>query len=372
MNTSKSNSYGKLLVFFLIAVILVFAFGFVADGWQSDTEPEPDSGDNDNNDNNTDKADENTDGQENESKEPEVYIPTYVNNLTGLEVTEEDSKKRHTCFVMSSSAALYGISSADLIAEIPIENGSTRLVAFMSDSSVLGKIGSIEPTRGYISNIAKNFGASLISYGNDDTKIYASADISASHFDLTKYTGYHYTEYTQFVYTNGDLINAGLSNSGIASASSAKPMLPYVFTDFGAEAVVGTDNAKTVIIPYADGAETELYYSAADGLYTFAKSGTVKHDMLNDKTVKFQNVFILFADTVTYETKDGSQMIMNTVGSGSGYYITGGTAINITWSATESGSVSFYDELGERLTVNRGSFYIGYVKSSLTDEVKLS
>ncbi len=373
MNTSKSNSYAKLLVFFLIVAILIFAFGFVADGWQSDTDPDTDNGNIDNNDDNkSDEADENTDGNRNETDKPQIYIPEYVNYLTGLEITEEISKKRHTSFVMDPTAAMYGISSADVVVELPIENGKTRLLVFTADISSLGKIGAIAPTRGYISNIAKCLGATIVSNGNDDTKVYTACDIGSSNFDLTRYTGYHYTEYTQFAYSNGDLINAGLSNASIGSSSSQKPILPYTFTEFGADDTLGDVSAKTVVLPAGQENETELHYSESDRLYTFVKGGSVKNDMLTDKTVKFKNAFILFADTVTYENKDGVQMIMNTIGNGEGYYITDGTAMSITWSISESGTMCFYDEGGTRLTVNRGISYIGFVKSSQSDHVKIS
>ncbi len=91
--------------------------------------------------------------------------------------------------------------------------------------------------------------------------------------------------------------------------------------------------------------------------------------MLNGKNVNFANCLVLFADSITYENFDGEQMVMNTLGQGTGYYFTSGTATGISWSADANGNMTILDESGEKLTVNRGNTYIGFVKSSKVQNV---
>ncbi len=371
MNTTKSGSYSKLIAFFLVAVILLCAFGFAVEGWQPDPTEKPNSGDAESNGDADKNKDENQNTTPEDDPKPEKpVIPEYTNSITGLEITAEQSGSKHLCFVYDSAAPLYGISSSDLLIEIPTEGDTTRFLSFVSDAKGLGKIGSIAPTRGYISNLAKNFSSILISHGNDDSVDYESLTLT-SHLDLTKYTGYHYTEYSLFNYTNGDLISAGLTNSNIGAPAS-KLSLPYRFNDFGAAPVLGQQSAKSVIIPFSDNCETEFYYSAADKSYTMSKNGSVKKDMLNDSTVKFNNIIVLFADTITYESENSSEMIMNTIGSGKGVYISEGMAQNITWTADPLGNITFYNELSEQLTINRGTSYIAFAKSSKIEELSVS
>ncbi|MBO5907296.1 MAG: DUF3048 C-terminal domain-containing protein [Clostridia bacterium] len=366
MNTKKNGNYGKLIAFFLVAVILVGTFGFAAEGWQSTSQNESDSG---KVDDDSDKADENKDD---ENKEPEIYIPEFVSSLSGLEVTESVSRQRPVGFVMDSSSPLYGISGAEVVVELPTENGQTRLVAFTTSTRELGKIGSLAPTRGYMSNIAKYFGAVLVSAGCDDTIEYESLDLSASHFDTTQNSGYHYTEYTHFVYTNGALIGAGLANTNIGTALNARQQLPFSFAEFGSDKILGSISARSVVLPFSQSSESELYYSEEDGKYSFSKGGVTKTDMLSDKYLAYDNVFVLFADTVTYESASGSEMIMNTTSSGTGYYISAGYATAIKWEANSLGNMTFFTESGEKLTVNRGRSYIGFLKSSLAASFKFS
>jgi hypothetical protein len=273
---------------------------------------------------------------------------------------------------MSSSSPLYGIGSAEIVAELPTENGETRLLCFTTETRDIGKIGSLAPTRKYISNIAKYLGAITVAVGSDDTVQYEGCDLGSSSFDLTAQSGYHYTEYTHFVYTNGALINAGISNSNIGTAINSKLSLPYIFSDFGSNKISGESSCNSVIIPYSNGNETEFYYSTSTGKYVYTKDGTARVDMLTDDALSFDNLFILFADTVTYESASSSQMVMNTVGGGVGYYVTGGTVMAIRYEASVSGELTFFTESGEKLTINRGTSYIGFVKSSLADEVKIS
>lgn len=370
MKTEMTGNYGRIIAFVLVAVILIGIFGFAAEGWQSS---DPNKSDNGNIDGESDETDENKDNTNNENSEPEgPYIPDYVNALTGLETTEQLARVRPICFVMNPSAPLYGISGADLTVELPTEDGQTRLLTFTSNVSTLGKIGSVAPTRGYISNIAKYFGAILVSAGSDDSVEYASQDMASSHFDLTAHSGYHYTEFTHFVYTNGDLVNAGVANTNIGTALNSRLSLPYIFTDFGENGVSCSLTARGIVLPFSQSSETALYFSDADGKYTLSKGGMPKTDMLSDSAVCYDNVFVLFADTVTYESAEGSELVMNTGTSGAGYYATGGTAMKISWEAQADGSLIFRNEQGEKLTVNRGSSYIGFIKSSLFDTVKFS
>jgi hypothetical protein len=94
--------------------------------------------------------------------------------------------------------------------------------------------------------------------------------------------------------------------------------------------------------------------------------------MLNDKKVGFKNIFILFTDTMTYEGTSSTEMVMNTIGSGTGYYLSNGVGQSLTWESDVSGSLSFYDETGSKLTINRGSSYLGFVKSAKAADVKIS
>lgn len=372
MKSIKIAGFYKLVAFALIAIMLVVAAQVAASGWQSPDTDKPDSGEVDDNNN---QADENTDGKDDENQganpneEPpveEIVVPKYYNYLTGLETTDEASRAAPICFVLNSSSPLYSISSADVLIEIPVENGETRLLAYVPSGDIIGKIGSVAATRPYISSAAKFFGGIAVYSGNDGgaSDFFPAFETHAKAIDLSQYTGYCYTENTLFLYTNSDLINAGLLNASLSTTMSETPTLPFNFTAPDGASVTLDKSATTVVLPYSPSNETELYYSKDTGLYTFCKSGSAKKDLLNAKNAEFTNAFILFANSKLHYTEVGTSFEMNTEGGGRGYYLSGGQYTEIIWSVDESGNMIFSDTNGTKLTVNRGKTYIGYFISS--------
>ena len=373
MKIFKNGNPIKLVAFFLIVVALTCMIAFAASGWQSN-EPDADSGNvGEGGDKlpSNDESDENTKGDDPNTNVPVVKpIPAYTHYLTGLEISEEDYYKKAIAVTISSDAPLYGISSAFLTVELPTEDGKTRFLLLTNKATSIGKLGSIAPTRRYISNIAKYFGAILLSYGSDDSFEYDGHDLKY-HLDLTQNSGYHYTEYTDYVYTNADLVNALLKNTGTATMSSGTPSAPYSFVGYYDNKTIGQETATNITISFSSGNSTELSYSEEDGKFTMSKNSTSKNDLLNDRKTQFDNVFVLFSSSVTYETEESTQTVIDTVDGGKGYYFTQGTKTNITWSFDQDGNLIFFNEKGEKLVVNRGSSYISFVKASRMNEVKI-
>lgn len=375
MNTTKTSSYGKLVAFFVIAVALVCVLGFAAGGWQTnDDNNRPDDGSE-----NTPPPSDSMDNEEGPNLSgdgsndivDDSESPKHYNYLTGMETTEDEALRRPMAFVMDPNAPSYAIAELPIMVELPIENGHTRLIAFSTNTSVLGKIGSLCKTRGYITNIIKYFNSIAIYCGTDDSVSYSSCDHSDLSFDLSLNLGYHYTEYTNFIYTNGDLIKAGLTNSGINTVVTAKKSLPFDFSDENQQ-IEAADTTHSVSLAFSESETVLLSRSEENGKYVMSRNGEIKEDLLSDKPVSFDNVFILFADAITYEGADSSELVMQTIGGGSGYYITNGVSTSITWCATENGDMLFQTADGEKLKVNRGTSYIGFIKSSTINSVTFS
>ncbi len=372
MNKTKSSNPVRLIAFFLTAFILVCTFGFTVDGWQiGEGEDFGSSADGSEGESpSAPPSDENEENQEEPKEEPEIILPKFYNRITGLETSEAIASRAHMAFVINPDLPSYGISGADLICELPTEDGSSRVIAFLPETDNLWKIGSITNTRGYISNIVRYFGAVCVSAGSDDTIYYTQCDIKDRHLDLSVNTSYQYTEFTKNVYTNRDLLNSGISDLGIDPGSIKKPTLPYDFGALGGEPIkFGEENASIIKINQAANLVTELRFDEKSRQYTLYKNGSVIVDALNDKGLEFTNCFILFADSITYDNSECSQMVMDTIGKGYGYYFTEGAVCHISWVGSGDSTLCFYTEDGERLTANRGCTYISFVKSSKAESL---
>lgn len=374
MKSSKTGNLAKVVAFFLIALVLTCTVAFASSEWQYPTKTpnEPDSGEADEDKSESGNTDENTDGQKPPQNDIPVVnpIPDYLHYLTGEEITQEDAYKRPLCFVYDTNSALYGISSSFLTVEIPIENGQTRFLVFSKGVNT-GKIGTLAPSRDYINNIAGSLGGILFCYGNDDSFEYSKGNISAV-LNFKEYQGYHYTEYSQYPYTNSDLINAFLRNTSTNTVVTQDRNSPYKFVEYFAESKKPLSKANTVIISHSSVGSTELNYYSDRGSYVLTKMGQPKVDLLNDKVMEFKNVFLLFSNSTTYETEDATQCVIDTVSGGKGYYMTEGGYEEITWGYDSFANLTFFSQDGEKLTVNRGSSYISFIKSSDKSKVKIS
>lgn len=395
MKSSKLNSLNRLLTFLLIAALLVCTVGFAAGGLQPDPN-EPDSGENgpttdktdENKDGNNDspsdpsidKDDNNTTNQDNNNADnniqeeptpPPIEIPKkFYNAATGLEVSEEISKRSPIGFVINPNLPLYGISNSDITIEYPIEDGTTRILAYTTNPTMLWKVGALSPTRAFISSASSFLGGIVVSYGNDDIIKYNAWDASKLELDISKYKECYFVENTMHIYTSQDSVNAAINKSPSIVNSTYKTM-PYVFTQEG-EYVTGPVEATTVSLPYSEANETTFYYSEKTNQYLYFKSGSRKVDMLNGKNIAYTNLFILFANATTYEKADGTELVMDTTSGGSGYYISNGGMSEIRWSINDSGELIFHSLDGEKLTVNPGTSYIGYYKASNASKVKIN
>ena len=368
MKSFKMNGFNKLLVFLMIVIILICLVGFAANGWQSPNENKSDSGDVGEN---TDQTDGNKDDEGNktptdenqsgENREEEIIeIPKYYNTITGLEISADQLSSTPLGFVINSDSPLYGISDSDVVFEIPTEKSSTRFVAYTTNKNMLWKVGTLAPTRAFISSLSNLFGGLIISYKNDDIVKYNALDVSGTTLDLSKFSGSYYVENSNYIYTSADLVSGAMINTDSLKLSVYKSP-PYVLSG---ETVIGTTRANTIILPYSDLSETEFYYSQDTKEYTLYKSGIKKNDMLTGKSASFTNVFILFANSTTYENADGKELVMDITSGGSGYYISNGYLTEFRWSVDENGSLIFKNLNGETLSVNKGNSYIGYFKSS--------
>lgn len=372
MKKLKANNLVRLLAFFLIAGMLICIVGFSANGWQSMTEIESNSGKADIYSGKADNDKRPTQAPDNTTPIPEINTVKYYDYLTGKEVTLAASTLKKAAILMRTDSPMYGISKGDLLIEFPTEsNTSTRLLVYTDSINTLGKIGSIAPTRGYISSMIDSFGGILVASGSDDKIQTVRPDTSGRFFDLSSVSGYSYTEYTDYIYSNDDLLKAGFANNGFSTTEEPPTDLPFAISTDSDYTLLGETALSTVTLAFSGKSTTELCYQSDTKTYLFCKNGSKKSDLLYDKDVCFKNVFILFADSVTYEYESGSELVMSTNTSGKGYYLRDGVYTEINWSKDGGGAMHFTNSKGELLTVGAGNSYIGFLKSSQLSDFKI-
>lgn len=383
MTPQKLTGFHKFVTFVLVAILIILVLGFAVNGWQTN-ENLPDSGDvgnktddTDNNDTNENGNPPNDNNQEppEDNQEPQEPLPPevepiiYISPITGLEISEERYNTAPTGVVVDPKAPLYGVSDSELSIEFPIEDGSSRLLVYSANEDILWKIGALKATRSFISQMSGFFGGIVVSYGKDDVIVYDAWETDAFLLDLSLYSDCYYIENTLYVYTSENMVELAKTKKPQMQTQIFYKNAPFDF--YENSSFRGTGNASTVIIPYSDKNETELYFHEKSGQYLYYKSANRKMDMLTGQNIAYKNVFVLFADSTTYEKAEGSELVIDIASGGKGYYASNGTYTEFIWKTDVSGTLSFFTLSGEILKVNPGNSYISFYKSSCVSKVNI-
>ncbi len=290
--------------------------------------------------------------------------------LTGLETEnyEAEVPRPVAVTVNNIDAALpqYGISEADIIMEMPVEGGITRLMALYSDYRNVPSVCSIRSCRYYFPVFAKGFDAVYFCYGSNELL----------GTPMLKKSGIDYIDGNKA----GDSLVFERDGERLEIYSPEHTVclkgenMPEIFEKYGFNEAISPATRETVF-DFSD--EKQSFGYACEqitGSFSSSYSSSFLYDTENEvylknhnkekhidgktgKQLSFTNVFLLKADTSTYE--DTSLVEIDWHG-GKGIYLTMGTAEKITWKKkSESAPIEFFRTDGKALQINKGKSYIG-------------
>ena len=309
--------------------------------------------------------------------EPVPELPRYYHPLTGLETTDSASVSRPVAVSFgNTSYALpqFGIGNSDVLLEFPIENGATRLVMVTTEYAALEKIGGIRSTRKYVSDVVAAFDAIEVYAGTSDV----SASVLFEGRDTLDYLTQNlpslcYRDTSRIMphnlMTTGSLIVSEIGKLGYRTTLSEQYACPWSFPDGSTKIPAGNAPASEISITFSPTQNATFSYRSDLGTYLRSQLGEKQIDGLDGEVLSFTNLLVLYSDCATYETANGSEFSL-TLNGGKGKLVTDGTAHDVTW-AMENGVFTLLDADGNRLTVNRGTTYIGFVRVSDQNAVKI-
>lgn len=338
---------------------------------------------NENNDNNSDSIIEVT-PRPTLAATPEPTAPPEItddnhegemkSHLTGLWVPVETGTKRPYAIQFSNFKTVrnqWGIGQADIVYEALVEGGITRLLAIGENFSG-DRIGSIRSSRHYFASFADEYDAIYIHYGK--TK-YATSKIKELKIDnLDGETGIGNTVFYRDksmkaphnAFTSLEKILAGIEKKGYRTEHNPDFEPHFKFYD-GDTDINGTDcNKITIKYPYN---KPYLEYNPSDKLYYRYQFGEVHKDSNTGEQLAFKNIIVQFVKEWDID-KNGYQTMELENAEGTGYYITNGKMIPITWKKNESKKwMRYYDSSGQELTLNPGKTYIAVFPNNRTKDV---
>ena len=299
---------------------------------------------------------------------PQPVLAT--NPLTGTQtLAQEMANTRPVAFMINNARAAMphnGIANFDVVYELPVEGASTRLMALTANYRQAPRYGSLRSARHDFVELAAAADAVLVHWGGSDFAYNAISQYGVDHLDgMTYGTQYFITdrslgrslEHTRFIAPEGlsqglNAVSADLSREGYAP----------LFSFNAAGDTAGSIPANQVSVPATGEITATFTYDPAKGQYAKGEFGSSETDGNTGETVYVDNAFVLY--TSVSLMADGVHKDVG-LSSGSGYYISKGTAQPISWNKGGASSrLTFTDSSGAELRVNPGKSWIIFTGSS--------
>lgn len=254
-----------------------------------------------------------------------------------------------------------GLNDADLVYEIIVEGGETRLMAVFKGKN-LTKIGPVRSARHYFIDYAIENDAIYTHFGwspqaESDIKTYSVNNIngiteSSESFWRTKdkYAPHN-------VATSTEKIMEIAQRKGYRTTSNAESVLNYVTDEVNLEN--GTAITE-VTIPYSYLQKVSYQYDEEKKVFVRYARGKKQVDWNSSEAVTTKNIIITFAQNYTLnDTENKGRQGLKNIGTLDGYYITNGKYIPIKCEKTSRTSQTIYKDLeGKEIEVNDGNTFI--------------
>ena len=278
-----------------------------------------------------------------------------------------------------------GLSKADILFEIKVEGGITRLCAVFSDADSIPEVGPIRSGRDQFLQLLMPWD---ILYYHDGESIFCTQFVSVYGYSGLNIGGKNYFktpihpivshrnnrgrdvayEHTEF--TSGKEICKAASDAGISLYAPSEGTF-FHFADYRTDEVnklKGEPSAKKIAIVHSESYRTSFSYSAlshtyAMQMYNSSKKATENTvDELTGEQLTFENVVVCFADMDAYAGDSHDVQEVQYIKGGDAYlFIRGGVQVG-RWEKTyPTNPLKLYTKSGEEMTLNRGKTYFALV-----------
>lgn len=309
----------------------------------------------------------------------EVVLTDY-NRLTGLDDLSQEAKGKRPVAIMinnlKGSLPQYGISAADLMFEVMVEGGITRMMAVYADYTKIPNVCSVRSCRYYYPILAHGLDAVYICFGSNETlgtptlkRLNIDYFDGSKNYDETIFgrdqnrIGKYSREHTAYV-KGANLPEAFEKYNIRTDYKEGKDNYIFSFRDPGVIKKTSKIACDKAVLTFSDAYYSTFTYDSEKQVYLKQHSGSAHMDSVSGEQLAYTNVFVLETDVKLYGS--GPLVEVDWKG-GTGYYISAGTVKKIKWTKkSESAAIKIKDENGKTVAVNAGKSYIGIINYGST------
>lgn len=342
---------------------IVLTFVLLLSGCKSSTKPKP-------------KPPVTSSQAESSVVEPPV-VTTVTNPLTGLNDLNKSAANNRPVAIMinnirTAQKVQEGLSKANIVYELYVEGGITRLLAVYKDLSVVKELGTVRSARYSYVDLAAGHDAIYVHCGMDPTYCAPYMKrLGFDNFNLNSGSTANYgfrksnglsSEHT--VYTTPEKLNNGFKTLGWRTEIKQSYNSNWQnFAPPDKPAALSSNPATQVTVPMSSSYVSGFNYDPTTQMYLKTENGAAHTDKLYGTQLSYKNVLVLFSTIVTQS--DGKH-VNTTLSSGSGYYISQGTYIPVKWSKGGTyASLKLTNEAGQPLNYNAGSTWVCFANNNI-------
>ena len=305
----------------------------------------------------------------------------YASELTGLPISAQLKEQRPIAVMVDNEKIAlkhYGTAEADIVYEMMNSTANNRITRFMciyKDWNSVPRIGSIRSIRPTNVILAGEYNAVAVHDGgpfyiNDWLARPWSNNLSAGFARIANGKPREFTEYVTTGEVARRMAAAGYSTTYNMPRERESHFLfqPVETTLAAAYNGVGVANATNINLTAAfPHNQSQLKYNPQTMTYDYYEYGAIHTDAEDGQVLTFKNVILQEASFAQYDAH--GYLIYNVIGympsdTATGYYITDGQAIPITWVKNGETSITrYFDANGNEIKLNPGKTYFGIVPS---------
>ena len=284
-----------------------------------------------------------------------------------LQIMNPDSNSRPIAVMINNhdTARPYhsGLQDAYVIYEMIAEGGYTRNMALFKDKAT-ERIGSVRSSRPYFLDYVLEHDAIYVHWGWSPQAESDIATLGIANINGLTYDGkYFYRDHTLGVplehtgFTSMSLIQNAIGRLKYRKTTTEKSLLGYSVASLDYSTYPSVLAATHIHIPYSSMVKTSYIYDSTTQVYFRYVNNEVHSDYVTKEPYTFKNIILYQVANKALDSY-GRQTLDN-INKGTGYYISLGMAVPITWEKSARGAQTIYRLTdGTPLQVNDGNTFI--------------
>lgn len=298
---------------------------------------------------------------------------TTTTTVKKLNIVNEESKSRPYAIMINNvegaSKLQSGLQDAYMVYELMVEGGITRYLALFLDQTT-ERIGSIRSARHYYLDYALENDAIYVHHGYSPQAREDWSKLGVDRIEVNESTtGWRDKSasktYEFTLFTNIEKLGKGIRSK--RTERNKDLLLNYSVDNIDISQMEGAIPANKIDIKYSNNTTTNYKYDTDNNIYLRSVNNKSQNDYVTGKQLTVKNIIVYKVKYSNIQGDDKGRQTIDNVGNGTGYYISNGYAVPITWKKDSRSSATIYKyNNGKEIQVNDGNTFIQIMPDNQT------